>query len=67
MVRDAHMRSAGGGREPGVSARHLSYLETGRASPSREMVLTLAQGLEVRPEELEGRGGSGLPLPPRSW
>jgi len=31
----------------GVSARHLSYMETGRASPSREMVLALAQALEV--------------------
>jgi transcriptional regulator with XRE-family HTH domain len=31
----------------GVSARHLSYMETGRASPSRDMVHTLAQALEV--------------------
>src|SRR6185295_8642765 len=31
----------------GVSSRHLSYLETGRASPSRDMVLALAQSLEV--------------------
>jgi len=31
----------------GVSSRHLSYLETGRAQPSRDMVLTLAQTLEV--------------------
>jgi transcriptional regulator with XRE-family HTH domain len=28
-----------------VSARHLSFLESGRARPSREMVLQLAQGL----------------------
>jgi transcriptional regulator with XRE-family HTH domain len=28
-----------------VSARHLSFLESGRARPSREMVLLLAQGL----------------------
>lgn len=28
-----------------ISARHLSFLETGRASPSREMVLQLAEGL----------------------
>ena len=28
-----------------VSARHLSFLESGRAQPSREMVLTLAAGL----------------------
>src|SRR5438309_578365 len=33
--------------EAGVSARHLSFLETGRARPSREMVLQLADSLEV--------------------
>jgi len=31
----------------GVSSRHLSYMETGRASPSREMVVALAQALEI--------------------
>jgi transcriptional regulator with XRE-family HTH domain len=30
-----------------VSARHLSFLETGRSRPSREMVLHLAEELEV--------------------
>lgn len=30
-----------------VSTRHLSYLETGRAQPSREMVLLLAQAFEM--------------------
>jgi transcriptional regulator with XRE-family HTH domain len=30
-----------------VSTRHLSYLETGRARPSREMVLLLAQTFEM--------------------
>src|ERR1700712_1381363 len=30
-----------------VSTRHLSFLETGRAQPSREMVLHLADQLEV--------------------
>ncbi len=30
-----------------VSARHLSFLETGRAQPSREMVLLLARALDV--------------------
>jgi transcriptional regulator with XRE-family HTH domain len=30
-----------------VSTRHLSYLETGRAGPSREMVLMLAQAFEM--------------------
>ena len=32
-----------------VSARHVSFLETGRAQPSREMVLTLAEGLNLPP------------------
>ena len=31
----------------GVSSRHLSYLENGRSSPSREMVLALAGALEI--------------------
>jgi transcriptional regulator with XRE-family HTH domain len=30
-----------------ISTRHLSYIETGRANPSREMVLRLAARLEV--------------------
>ncbi len=33
--------------EAEISARHLSCLETGRARPSREMVLVLASALEV--------------------
>jgi transcriptional regulator with XRE-family HTH domain len=33
--------------EAGVSARHLSFLETGRSKPSREMVLHLADQLDV--------------------
>lgn len=38
------------GLEAGVSSRHLSYLETGKAQPSREMVLLLSDvlGLELR-------------------
>jgi transcriptional regulator with XRE-family HTH domain len=31
----------------GVSAKHLSYLETGRSSPSPEMVLHLARHLDI--------------------
>ncbi len=31
----------------GVSSRHLSFLESGRASPSRNMVLRLAGALEI--------------------
>ena len=33
--------------EAGVSARHLSFVETGRSRPSREMVLHLAEALNV--------------------
>ncbi len=33
--------------EAGVSTRHLSFVETGRSRPSREMVLHLAEQLEV--------------------
>ena len=33
--------------EAEVSARHVSFLETGRARPSREMVIRLAEELEV--------------------
>ncbi|MDA0641801.1 MULTISPECIES: helix-turn-helix domain-containing protein [Nonomuraea] len=33
--------------EADVSARHISFLETGRARPSREMVMKLAEELEV--------------------
>ena len=33
--------------EADISTRHLSFLETGRAQPSREMVLRLAEGLNV--------------------
>src|SRR5512145_3344809 len=30
-----------------ISARHLSFVETGRSQPSREMVLHLAEQLDV--------------------
>lgn len=33
--------------EAGVSTRHLSFLETGRSAPSREMVLRLAVALDI--------------------
>lgn len=33
--------------DAGVSARHLSFLETGRSAPSRTMVLRLAEVLDV--------------------
>jgi len=34
-------------QEAAVSTRHLSYVETGRAEPSREMVLRLAERLDI--------------------
>ncbi|WP_341678419.1 helix-turn-helix transcriptional regulator [Niveibacterium sp. SC-1] len=33
--------------DAGLSARHLSFLETGRAQPSREMLLRLANKLDI--------------------
>jgi transcriptional regulator with XRE-family HTH domain len=33
--------------DAGISARHLSFLETGRSAPSREMLLRLAERLQV--------------------
>src|ERR1700680_263082 len=35
------------GLEAQVSSRHISFLETGRAAPSREMLLTLSNVLDV--------------------
>ncbi|HET7862807.1 MAG TPA: helix-turn-helix transcriptional regulator [Burkholderiaceae bacterium] len=40
--------------EAGVSARHLSFMETGRALPSREMLLRLSERLEVPLRERNG-------------
>ena len=33
--------------DAGISSRHLSYIETGKALPSREMLATLAQALDI--------------------
>lgn len=33
--------------EADISQRHLSYLETGRSRPSREMVLRLAEAMDI--------------------
>ena len=33
--------------EAGVTQRHVSFVESGRANPSREMVLALARALDV--------------------
>src|SRR6266516_5658229 len=35
--------------EAEISSRHLSFMETGRSRPSREMVLLLAEVLDVPP------------------
>lgn len=35
--------------EAEISSRHLSFMETGRSHPSREMVLLLAEALDVPP------------------
>jgi transcriptional regulator with XRE-family HTH domain len=40
--------------EAGISARHLCFVETGRAKPSREMVLLLAETLDVPLRERNG-------------
>ena len=37
--------------EAEISARHLSFLETGRSTPSRDMLLRLAEQLEIPPRE----------------
>jgi transcriptional regulator with XRE-family HTH domain len=31
----------------GVSTRHLSYIETGRSRPSRQLILHLAEHLDI--------------------
>jgi transcriptional regulator with XRE-family HTH domain len=41
-----------------ISTRHLSCVETGRAQPSREMVLRLAEALQVPLRERAMRGCS---------
>jgi transcriptional regulator with XRE-family HTH domain len=35
--------------EADISARHLSFVETGRTRPSREMVMHLSRALDVPP------------------
>jgi transcriptional regulator with XRE-family HTH domain len=42
-----HMSQLGLAVEAEISTRHLSFLETGRAQPSREMVLLLSRVLDV--------------------
>ena len=42
-----HMSQLALGLTANVSARHISFLETGRAKPSRSMVLMLGDVLDV--------------------
>src|ERR1700716_4240951 len=52
-----------------ISARHLSFVETGRAAPSREMVLKLAERLDVPLRErnvLLVAAGYGAGVSPRT-
>ncbi len=37
--------------EAQISTRHLSFLETGRARPSRDMILNLSERLDIPPRE----------------
>lgn len=50
--------------EANVSSRHLSFIETGRAQPSRAMVLQLAQAMDVPRSErnllLQAAGFAGV-------
>jgi transcriptional regulator with XRE-family HTH domain len=40
--------------EAGISTRHLSFVETGRSAPSRDMVLHLAEQLDIPLRERNG-------------
>lgn len=42
-----HLSQQGLAQEADISTRHLSFVETGRAEPSREMVLRLAERLAI--------------------
>ena len=45
--RERRMSQLGLAGEAGVTQRHVSFVESGRANPSREMVLALARALDV--------------------
>ena len=42
-----HMSQLDLANEAEISARHLSFMETGRAAPSRDMLMRLAERLDV--------------------
>ena len=45
--RQRHLSQLGLAEAAAISQRHLSWLETGRSQPSRDMVLKLAEALEI--------------------
>ena len=49
-----HLSQLDLGNLAGVSSRHISFIETGRSTPSREMVLHLAEELDVPLRERNG-------------
>jgi transcriptional regulator with XRE-family HTH domain len=56
--------------EAEISTRHLSFVETGRAAPSRRMILTLAERLEIPMRErnvLLVAGGFAPQFPERDF
>ncbi len=56
--------------DAGVSARHLSFLESGRAEPGRDVVARLAEALEIslpRATLCLLQPGSRLRQTPRQW
>ena len=48
--------------DAGISARHLSFVETGRSRPSRGLLLALAEQLTVRYAPLPAGYSQGVPL-----
>lgn len=54
----------------GVSARHILFLETGRAKPSREMIARLADSLQlpmVVQNQILTHAGFAIQYPSRHW
>ena len=51
-------------RAAGVSARELAHVETGRERPSRELLLALADGLELPARERDGLLSAAGHAPP---
>lgn len=54
----------------GVSARHISFLETGRAKPSREMIARLSDSLQlpmVAQNQILTHAGFAIQYPSRQW